>query len=275
MSFDPLLEGDPLDDVGIDAIAFAAANDFNTLQQGALRRKCLDHQHLPDEVDTGGLISVYGAGSEIDATSEDYSNCIGVTWVGGIQHYLTNFMPGAYGPAPVADPAVEGWAIPEAPTGGHKMELGLTGPAGLTISGMGLVGMKVNAWVALAESSQEHAPWPHNGSYEVSFGPTHTRNEFSIYLGVGVEDDTGTRMVINRSIRRVAVRAGVFSGLNTSVVIKDTDLVAPLDGTINKVFAAVINGVPISTTTHPCQHTGQHIQNYELTWEPIRAGVLE
>jgi len=277
MSFDPTEEGDRLEAASVNDRLTEVANALNDLPARHVARGRLGEHHLPDLLNATTLLNNFTAGSdETLLLDERYDNTIPVAG-GGIGNYLELFAPsGPYGPytRPAAGIAEEGWLIPRtsgtAPTG-DGMSVVFNRSSNLVFDG--LVGLLATAWVAV-EDVLEVADDP---LLDPNADPNATVDLFfnSVYLAIGIRDMSGTRRIIERSIRRVTSSTVRRGPMSTLTYITAADLTAgSLDGTVEEVFGAVISGVAASDAA---QHAPLDLvlRRFQISVEPIRAGVLD
>jgi hypothetical protein len=277
-------EGDDLTAASVDDRLTEVADEYNSLNQDALTRRRLYAEHLPAAVDFFTLFTNgYTGGSAAAATDERYDNTLPVgqdnpgvgPGTGGVHSYLELFAPsgpfGSYTRAP-GGIAEEGWLIPRSlgspATEGMFVELAQA--TDLTTQQM--VGIKATAWINLKAAGPGTDP---NAVTQDPNAQTANYDTFCMYLGIGVEDSDGNRRVINRSIRRVNGRQAAFGPISTMTVIVPSDLSqGSLTGNVKSIFGAVLSALCHADVN---QHGSiePEIKEFNITVEPIRAGVLE
>jgi hypothetical protein len=135
-----------------------------------------------------------------------------------------------------------------------------------------MVGIKATAWINLKAAGPGTDP---NAGTQDPNAQTANYDTFCMYLGIGVEDSDGNRRVINRSIRRVNGRQAAFGPISTMTVIVPSDLSqGSLTGNVKSIFGAVLSALCHADVN---QHGSiePEIKEFNITVEPIRAGVLE
>lgn len=267
-------EGDALNASSLNTPLNTLRADVNALTRAELAARGLGDVHLPSRATGDGLVTVFSAVSPpgIATGGNLYANTLPNGATGGVQGHLETFVAQIYGP--YAGPALggvphtddEGWLIPSA-TGGatHKMEIALTAAHDLAD---GVTGLRMTAWVDLQEADNQP------GIGDVENNATTERGEGALYLGIGVEDESGTRHVIHRSIGRYSTRACSFGPCTTKLTLEAADLSeGTLDGTVAKVFAAVLSGVWDGGGN---QHgtLDPYIKHYALVIEPLYGSEL-
>lgn len=264
-------EGDTLNAASIQTPLDTLRADVNALTRSELATRGLGENHLPSRADGNGLLTVFSAVSPpgIATGGNLYENTLPNGSTGGVHGHLETFLAQVYGPYTSpgfggAHTADEGWLIPAA-TGGltHKMEIPLTAPHDLAD---GVTALRVTAWVDLQDCLDE----PDGGDPENNGSVA--QGEGALYLGIGVQDGAGTRHVIHRSIGRWSALAARFGPCTTKLTLTADDLTeGTLDGTVEKVFAAVLSAVWDGGVN---QHGSiePYIKHYALVVEPLYGG---
>jgi hypothetical protein len=135
-----------------------------------------------------------------------------------------------------------------------------------------MVGIKATAWINLRAAGPALDPNPLTQDPNAQ---TANYDTFCMYLGIGIEDSDGNRRMINRSIRRVNGRQAAFGPISTMTVIVPSDLgQGSLGQSVKSIFGAVLSALCHADVN---QHGSiePEIKEFNITVEPIRAGVLE
>ena len=274
-----VLEGDDLTATNINAVFTALESRFNDIQLADIQRYSLREEHLPSLADGGGLFSTYGATNDpnVPTAGEGYLNTIpqGVGGSNGINQYLQSFHPQIYGPYTTVPPgshtADEGWLIPSASAGSSTNAMRVPLDAGDDLSG--LFGIRVHAWLETRETDDNGNP--EGGGSGV---PSVNEGEPALYMGFGIEDTSGRKHVIARTIRRWSASAINYGCVSSHDIIQASDIAAAkvvgvFDDDIAAVFTAIITGLWDADKN---QHvpTLCYIRNYGMTVEPLRGGTL-
>lgn len=278
MSFDVTNEGDPLDALSVDGRLSDVATAYNDLTAAGIRRKSLGDRHLPALTDPTTLFTKYSGGSdEALLANERYDNTLPVAG-GGVHNYLQLFAPsGPYGSytRPAAGIAEEGWLIPQTSGAAEAMEVQLNRSTelGNRATSDGVDAVLATAWIAV-ESLLDVADDP---GTDPNADPNAIVDAFfnCVYLGIGVEDSSGARKIINRSIRRVTASGARRGPISTATLITAADLTAPLDGRLEKVFGAVVSGVAAADAASQHAPLDLTLRRFRIDVEPVRGGVLD
>lgn len=92
-------------------------------------------------------------------------------------------------------------------------------------------------------------------------------------IAIGWQDSTGVRHIVERSVRFYSTEAVKRGDLVTSTLLKQTDLDADGDGTVNTIFLAIAGGVRGDVATAETQQDLE-VRYYNITTWPLHAGDL-
>jgi len=258
-------EGDTLNAASLndkfDEIAGTAPDQgLNNLGQEDLERFALRRDHLPSIIESAGFPHGMCKVGPATSTVETYSSSLNAGVSGVPAAWLTTFgtlgANAPYGPPGGAD---TGWRIPATggtPANAAEIEVGLIRTSQTIGNYRGiLVRISISLNSCLGPTVFGVSPITHNSP--------------SVVIGIGWEDQTGTRRVLDRSVRWSQVCNRIKGSLDTFTFILPNDI--PDGDTLTKVFAVIAGGSKaevVGTTSYP------KIDFYNIEAIPLRFGDM-
>lgn len=254
-------DGDAFDAASVNDRLDELVSQVNDVPLTAIRRHGLRREHLPGVLASDLFPNGFTAARDLNTTYESYENTFSGDWTPSVtidfQAYSAGAPSAPYGATTVAE--TDGWRIPAiSNSSADAAEITLL-TGGFSLDDVRLHGIFVHFNIEIGEAL-------------ISSGFGTADFQDCIYLGIGFEDSSGARCVIEDSIVPFSKRATARGSLSIWWYITQDDLDEYGDGTIEKIHA-VIAGHSVVTNTN--NQWDFEVGSFCLSAWPFHAGDLE
>lgn len=267
INYTPFLEGEDLTAAGMNQRVNEVANGLNALDDSSVERHGLRYVHMPLLSAPGLFPAGFSKEAPLAAASvlDNYDNGLPALGGGGTgptdyQTFSPNGPNAPYGPTGAPDDGA-GWKIP-------AYQNVVADAAEVIINGGTAINLTTQRLKLLVRASIEVVEADGSG------GSVNGTNSFIV--GIGWEDGTTTRHVLERTVRWCSHDAIERGDCVTSTLITQADIAAsgPGDGTIASVFMVVAGGARGSATGALDNGAQADVRYYNISCLPLHAGDL-